>query len=231
MTFPDRLQLLFGPYRTPVFKYGDLVICERAGQVELCGLSSGRIPWSLGRRGSSKAIVLCGALVRAVRQEAACAVAYWFGVTAQTVSVWRKALGVGPTTTGTSVLRGRVMHGEQGERMRRSARAKDRDPIRLAKIAAAKRGKHRPVHVVEAMRAGNVGRTPTEEQRRKMSESHRKRGTCPPKAGQPWTAQEDALVRTLMAAAVAAQTGRTLKAVYDRRHELKVSDGTRKRGR
>jgi hypothetical protein len=30
----DRHLLLFGPYRTPVFKYGDVVICEARGQVE-----------------------------------------------------------------------------------------------------------------------------------------------------------------------------------------------------
>jgi hypothetical protein len=47
------------------------------------------------------------------------------------------ALGVGPTTRGTSVLRGRILHGEQGERMRQ----KDPDPARREKIAASKRGK------------------------------------------------------------------------------------------
>ena len=149
MPVPDRLQLLFGDYRTPVFQYGDVVICERAGQVELCGLSSGRIPWPLGRRGKAKALVLCGALAVAVRQEAAVAVAYWWGVTSQTVTVWRKDLGVGPSTTGTSARRARVLLGEQGERMRRATRAKDRDLILLAKIAESKRGKPRPVWTPE----------------------------------------------------------------------------------
>jgi hypothetical protein len=37
-------RLLFGPYRTPVFKYGDVVICDMRGQVEIVGLSGGRIP-------------------------------------------------------------------------------------------------------------------------------------------------------------------------------------------
>ena len=44
----DRHRLLFGPYRTPVFKYGDVVICESRGQVEIVGLSGGRIPWPVG---------------------------------------------------------------------------------------------------------------------------------------------------------------------------------------
>jgi hypothetical protein len=67
----DRHRLLFGPYRTPVFKYGDVVICESRGQVEIVGLSGGRIPWPVGKRGPAKALVLCGALAKAVRLEAA----------------------------------------------------------------------------------------------------------------------------------------------------------------
>ena len=158
MSTDPRHKLLFGPYRTPVFRYGDVVLCEMRGQVDLCGLSESRIPWPLGKRGRSKGIALFGALARAVRHESAAAVAYWWGVSPQTVTLWRRALGVGPTTTGTSVLRGSVLLGEQGQRMRQQARAKDRDPDRLAKIAASKRGKPRPTHVVEAMRAGNTGR-------------------------------------------------------------------------
>jgi hypothetical protein len=57
----DLRRLLFGAYRTPVFKYGDVVICEARGQVEIVGLSGGRIPWPVGKRGSAKALVLCGA--------------------------------------------------------------------------------------------------------------------------------------------------------------------------
>jgi hypothetical protein len=41
-----------------------------------------------------------------------------------------------------------------------------------------------------------------------------------PKAARPWTEAEDSLVRTLPAAEAAARTGRTLDAVYCRRHVL-----------
>jgi hypothetical protein len=85
MHTPENCRLLFGPYRTPVFKYGDVVICDVRGEVEIVG---GRIPWPVGKRGSAKALVLCGALARAVQLEAAVAVAYWWCVTAQTVTGW-----------------------------------------------------------------------------------------------------------------------------------------------
>jgi hypothetical protein len=50
----DRHRLLFGPYRTPVFKYGDVVICDVRGQVEIVGLSfaHARRPGRGGKPGS-----------------------------------------------------------------------------------------------------------------------------------------------------------------------------------
>jgi hypothetical protein len=224
----DHCRLLFGPYKTPVFKYGDIVICERRGQVEIVGLSGGRIPWPVGKRRGAKAIVLCGALKRAVRLESAVAVAYWWGVTPQTVTIWRRALAVLPSNAGTKALKGRILAWESGERMRELARLKDRDPDRRAKIAAAKRGKCRPGHVVEAMRAGTIGRVQGEEERRKRSKTHKRRGTRPPTNAPDWTDAEDELVRTLPAAEAARRTGRGLGAVYPRRHLLGVPDGRRR---
>ena len=79
------------------------------------------------------------------------------------------------------------------------------------------------------MAAGNRGRSLGAETRRKMSAAHKRRGTRPPKAGRPWTAEEEALVRQLAPAEVARRTGRTLKAVYAWRRVLGVPDGRRRR--
>jgi hypothetical protein len=73
--------------------------------------------------------------------------------------------------------------------------------------------------------AGAEGGGASTEARRKMSAAQRRRGTRPPKAGRPWTAEEDALVRALPAKEVAARTGRTLGAVHDRRRILGMPDG------
>jgi hypothetical protein len=83
--------------------------------------------------------------------------------------------------------------------------------------------------VVAALVAANTGRRLSEETRRKMSEAHRRRGTRPPKAGPPWSAEEDALLRALPAAEAARRTGRTLGAAYARRRELRLPDGQRRR--
>ena len=102
-----------------MFTYGAVVACEMRGQVELVGPSCGPIPWPIGRRDGRRAIALYGGLADAVRRESAAGLGHWWGVGAETVWRWRKALGVGPTTDGTSRLRAISPHLEA---MREAAR-------------------------------------------------------------------------------------------------------------
>ena len=89
----------------------------------------------------------------------------------------------------------------------------------------------RPARVGKAVARAHRGKSHSEETRRRMSEARRNRGTRPPKAGRPWTEQEDTLVRTLPAKEVAKRTGRTLTAVWCRRQALGMPDGrTREAG-
>jgi hypothetical protein len=83
MTNTDRYRLLFGPYRTPIFKYGETVFCELRGEMIVCGLTAARIPWPTGKRKGrgirGRSIILYGALAEAVLRESAQAVAFWGG--------------------------------------------------------------------------------------------------------------------------------------------------------
>jgi len=228
----ERFRLRFGPYRTPRFKYGDQVKDARRGPVTIVGLSDAPIPWPIGAgvRGA-KSLVLFGALVRAVRRESNQAVAQAWGVTGQTVTAWRRALGVGPTTDETSKLRSAHFREPWALEAQKKAWAKARDPQRRAKIAAARRGKPRPAHVIEVTRERYLGKTLSAETRRKMSEAHKRRRSWPPLAGRPWTPAEDELVRTLRIAEVVEQTGRSISAVKSRRRTLGVADGRTKAAR
>jgi hypothetical protein len=132
--------------------------------------------------------------VKAIRLESEIAVAHHWGISPQTVWLWRKALGLGATTQGTSRLRGNYFAEPWAERTREKVWSKARDPERRAKIAGAKVDRPRPRHIIEAMRQGRLGKRPTEEARRKMSEAQRRRGTWPLAAGRPWTAEEEALL-------------------------------------
>ena len=210
----------------PNFEYDDIVTDEIHGDVRLVGITDAPIPWPIGQPLNDRrrrVIALYDSLVDAVRQEANQAVAHWWGVSGQTVTKWRKALNVGKTA-GTSILREESGR-ENFPKVRDRLLAKSADPERREKIAASRRGKKRPKHVMELLRASNIGRKASDGTRKKLSEAHKLRGTRPPKAGRAWTDEEDELARTLPIAEVVKRTGRTLSGVQCRRRKLGVPDG------
>jgi hypothetical protein len=89
-----RYQLHFGPYRTPAYTYGKLGVDEARGRVWIVGTSGGRIPWPVGQSGRNRSLIIYRGLGKAIRREAILAVAYWWGVTPQTVTKWRRLLGI-----------------------------------------------------------------------------------------------------------------------------------------
>lgn len=228
MTDRDRFRLLFGPYQAPRFEYGDTLWCEVRGELIACGLSAGRIPWPVGKRhprASARSLVVTGGLAEATRREAAIAVSHWWGVSQACVGKWRKALGVGLSNEGTHQLRHNYA-GEPGVRGGlEKAQAKARDPGRLAKLSAAARGRKHSAEVRRRLSEMGRGKKLSAETRRKISEAQQ--GRLPPWVTDPWTAEEDDLVRALPPGEVAARTGRATQAVYDRRRHLGVS---RRRG-
>ncbi len=221
MRTPKHLQFRFGPYATPKVRVGSQVQCCWRGTVAVVGLSDSRLPWPIGRRGANYALIIYCDLAKAIKLESSQAICHWFGVTTQTVRKWRRALGVGRMTPGQSARSRELFNQPWGVRARKKAWAKARDPVRRAKIAAARTGKPRPPHVIETLRRYHTGRPLSEAVRAKMSESHRRRGTRPPKAGKAWSAAEDKLLGQLPPAVVVTQTGRTLSAVYCRRRVLR----------
>jgi hypothetical protein len=56
-----------------------------------------------------------------------------------------------------------------------------------------------------------------------MSAAHKARGSGGANPGRPWTPEEDALVWSLVPIEAARQTGRPLKAVWNRRHKIGVN--------
>jgi hypothetical protein len=219
--------LLLGKYRTPRFRYGRKVLCEVRGEVTITGMTDAPIPWPIGKRIRGHSLVVFKDLAKALRRESNQAICHWWGITPQTVSKWRKALGIGPITEGTSRLYREYTKEPWAVEALARGQAKARDPERCRKIAEAKRGKPRPPHVLEAMHRAWRGSQHTEESRRKMSETRRKRGILVP-GTIVWTAEEDELLKTLPAEEVAKRTGRSLSAIYARRRRLGMPDGRRR---
>ena len=160
--------------------------CEVRGKVKICGMSDSRMPWPLCKVHRWLVPVVYKGLACAVRRQSEQAVAHWWGIGHWSVWQWRKALGVAATTEGTSRLRSDYCQEPWAKRARQKGYAKHRDPQRRAKIAAARRGKPRPRHVIEAMNNAWRGLTHSEEARRTMSKAQKRRGAWPPAAGRPW---------------------------------------------
>lgn len=219
----DSTQLI-GRYRTPRFRYGAVVTDAVRGPVTIVGLTDAPIPWPIGQRRQARSLVVFGGLERAIRTESNLAVCHWWGVSACTVRKWRRALGVGIATPGTSRLKREHLLPRLSEMQ---ALIDYSNPERCAKIGAARRGKSRPPHVIAAVRRANLGRKFSEERRQSIRERIRRTGLLPPKAGRPWTAEEDRLVRRLPPAEVAQRTGRSLWAVYHRRRALGLTKAQR----
>lgn len=173
----DRFALL-GRYKTPRVRVGDVLMCEcRDHDVIVCGFTDAKIPWPLGRKPgtSGRGPILFGDLADAVRRESNQAVCHWFGVTPQTVSKWRKALDVPIATEGTSRLHFEAAHTPALVEARKKAVAKNQDPERRAKIAAARRGVKRSPETVAKMVAGRLGRKVSAKTRAKMSASQKRK--------------------------------------------------------
>jgi 2-polyprenyl-6-methoxyphenol hydroxylase-like FAD-dependent oxidoreductase len=180
MNDEQRLQIRFGPYSAPKFNYGDIVQCEVRGEVVIVGMTDSLIPWPLGRPKGMKgraSLVVCDGLAEAVRREANFVVQHWWGVCHSAVWKWRRVLDVPVTNEGTSQLRSEHTQDDWAIEARRKAHAKAQDPARCEKIAAARRGKKRPAHVIEALRKANTGRKLGESHRQKLREVHKKLGT------------------------------------------------------
>ncbi|MBA4016465.1 MAG: hypothetical protein C0483_04695 [Pirellula sp.] len=154
-----RHELRYEYYEAPPVEVGQRLKCAVRGEVVVVGLSKGRIPWPIAYKpgNANRMLVVYSGLKRAVEREAAIAVCHWWGVTAQTVSRWRGVMGVSANTAGSAALRrnhGMRNWAKVGPRLL----SKAHDPERAAKIAAAKRGKPRPPHVIEAMKLGKLKR-------------------------------------------------------------------------
>jgi hypothetical protein len=110
---PDKVKLLFGPYRAPPLKKGQRAWClYRDAAVVVATWSAAPIPWPrcylAGRRPCAHGLLVDEELARAIKHESAAAVGYWWGASRSTVQHWRAAFGVGRRNSEGSR---RLIHG------------------------------------------------------------------------------------------------------------------------
>jgi hypothetical protein len=107
-------------------RVGGRLVCAVRGSVEVVCTSHTPIPWPQSRNHGRPFLIVCGGLARAVRTEAAIAVAHWWEVTPLTVWTWRRALGVGATMAGARPGPGRHGGAGPGQGPRPRAAGQDR---------------------------------------------------------------------------------------------------------
>jgi hypothetical protein len=220
MTKRQKTKLRFGPYQPPSTRPGRRLFCQIAGTVTVGGYSDGKTPWPYAKH-PGHPLILCGALLRAVRREAAIAVAHHWGVCKGTVRRWRRALDVPPSNEGTHELTRQIALSRDGNQLER-ARAKAKLPKALKKLSESLKGRvQSPATLAALLKAAKGPRTVAWKQ--KMSEYWRRRGHPP---GHPesnfWTEQEDELLGTATDAAIARAIDRTWSAVCCRREKLGI---------
>ncbi len=166
---------LIGSYKPLRVKIGTVLACEfRDCEVVVTGYSEGRIPWPIGKaKGQrTKTWVICGDLADAIRRESNQAVCYWWGITPQTVTKWRAALGVERHNEGTHRLEYERAFEPYMIEARKKAHSKHQDPERNRKISESKKGKAPTKRAIRAARLARIGMKHSDEARAKMSTSH-----------------------------------------------------------
>jgi hypothetical protein len=221
-----RYRFLDGPYAAPACRVGRKLYCRfRRRWVKVDGLTDAPVMWPFTRRTGPRSLILCGDLVRAVRDESVAAVAAHCGVGRERVSRWRRALGVTQYTRGTrQLIRDTIPEKVDLARLA-EARVASRTPEARARMSATRKGRRPPAAFLAAARA--AAQQPKSESFRTNLSGRVKREWAsgarrPHPPGQPWGAEEIARLGRAPDAIVAREIGRTPAAVQKARLKLGI---------
>jgi len=216
---------LLGAYRTPRFQYGASVMCEVRGEVIITGLTNARIPWPIAKRPGSRgrSLAVFGDLTDAVRRESVSAICYWWGITAQTVTKWRREMGVGAMTEGT--VRLKVASATDSMALAAARERGKAKPVTLSGVGRLRRpvgGNHgRGTSSRPCGRAGRASRTPKKRGRR-CARPPVVVGRCPRKRVVPGPRRKRPCSAKSRTNYLRGRRGRKVSAVVKRRQLLRI---------
>lgn len=215
----DTTKLLYGPYYAPKCKRGDKLECKvRGEEVVVGGLTDARIQWPRVLKTGKRSLIVCGDLVRAIRTESELAICHHWGVSVGVVWLWRKALGVGRVTEGTHRLYQDYKPHKLTDRVVEIGRRNAGKPEAIERMASKHRGRKAHPNTKKAL-LDSAKKQKSADHRRKIGESQkwRKRPELV-----TWTPEMDLLLGTMKDRQLAERLGKTVAAVRNRRHLLKI---------
>ena len=199
----------------------------RGDVVRVGGMSDAPIQWPRVLETGRPSLIVCGELVRAVKQESAAAVAHHWGVCETTVWKWRIALGVGRMTEGTTQLYRDLVPSRLPPEKAALGRERANTFEHAAAQSAARKGK--PANEAtrnRLLRAAKRKWSPKRKRERRilMKQLTRSGVVRPPQPpqGTSWSDKEKALLGMMLDRAVAEITGRSITAVRAYRKYLGI---------
>jgi len=206
----ERFRLLYGPYNPPLFK-GEFLVDAVRGKVKFGKYSNGLIPWpifkKIGPRGSG-GFVLCGDLLRALKNESTPTICYYWGVCAGTVLNWRRRLGLAGLTPGA-------------QRMVDIGVGLCKLPQSQAKLAVSARKRVMSAEGRDAIRQSVLQRLKQKHQERLAL--YRSTGKFPGvKGSAPWLQEEEKLLKKYSTGDLMRILGRTWESIQSHRRKLNI---------
>ena len=214
--------LRFGPYSIPSgYGIGDTISCAYRGRdVLIGGITDAPVQWISIRKTGKPFVILCGDLIRAVQTESEVAVAHNWGVDKETVRKWRRALGIGRMTAGTTQVFRTLFESRIPEDVAERGRIKSRSKASRQKMISSKTGQPMHENTRKALLKA-VKRPKSQSHREAMSLAHKARGTHPPN-GRPWTKAEDERLGRAPDKILALEFDRSVVSIRKRRTRLQI---------
>ena len=215
-----RNRLWFGPYKTPIVRPGQMLLCAVRGRVSVDAISKAPIPWPLNCD-SRPVFIVCGDLLRALGQESIQAISHHWAVGYTTVSGWRRRIGITGRNPGTK----RLMRAWLPEKMmpiNRLALLLSGKPAVIRAHAEKLLVKPLPATMRKLVRLLAIHPKSKRARQRLLQYAKRHRWQNPEYRYRVWTPAEDKLLGTKTDLEVGKQIGRSEKAVQGRRRFLKI---------
>ena len=206
----EKVRFVGGPYTPQLVDVGGRLRCKLRGMLTVAGYTNALIPWPVAVGNSSKQVILCGDLLKALKTESCVAVAFHFGLSPQTVSLYRSRLGIERFTPGSRRLLWRNVELARTDEAR-------------AKMSRQREGRRDLMTQVDRERLRAIQKRPkSKEWKDKMTEHWQKRFSL---IGRPekWTKEELEMIGTRPDREVAKLLNRSLMAVKAKKFQFKKS--------